>query len=139
MCGDRPVVMIDVTKTAQRYFSRGLELTATLYIIGVILAIANVIRFGWALEVSAAFSLTTLVMYGFGWKYIADNFPGSLSLFYMGGSVLRILLALPFILVCNMLVPTYDEFLTYAVTFIIFYLVMLAYDAVYFARVEKNK
>ena len=51
---------------------------------------------------------------------------------------MRMFLAIPFVVGYWMYSSSFNDVLRFVIVFIIFYLVMLAYDAIYFARVEKQ-
>jgi hypothetical protein len=61
-----------------------------------------------------------------------------LGKFYLAGSALRMLLAFLTILVYAIIVKERVMILSFAVIFMIFYLVLLAFDTIYFSKVEKN-
>ena len=88
--------------------------------------------------VSALFSLITASIYGGAWKAIAASSPAVLGKFYLAGSALRMLLAFLTILVYAIIVKERVMILSFAVIFMIFYLVLLAFDTIYFSKVEKN-
>ena len=90
------------------------------------------------LMVSALFSLITASIYGGAWKAIAAKSPAVLGKFYLAGSALRMLLAFLTILVYAIIVKERVMILSFAVIFMIFYLVLLAFDTIYFSKVEKN-
>jgi hypothetical protein len=79
-----------------------------------------------------------MFLYGIAWKYVARNYANSLSLFYLAGSGLRMIVAGMAVLIVYFLVPDYDVFRDFALIFVAFYIVMLGYDAYFFARYEKN-
>ncbi len=91
-----------------------------------------------SLLASALFSLVTMFLYGIAWKYVARNYANSLSLFYLAGSGLRMIVAGMAVLIVYFLVPDYGVFRDFALIFVAFYIVMLGYDAYFFARYEKN-
>ena len=110
-----------------------------LYQVGLL--VAHVTTHSYYLNmliVSALFSLITASIYGGAWKAIAAKSPAVLGKFYLAGSALRMLLAFLTILVYAIIVKERVMILSFAVIFMIFYLVLLAFDTIYFSKVEKN-
>jgi hypothetical protein len=58
--------------------------------------------------------------------------------FYLVGSVLRLLLALSVFLIYLVVVRKRQAVIGFALIFAIFYIVLLAFDCLYFVRVEKK-
>ena len=110
-----------------------------LYLVGILIAqVTTHSSYLNMLTISALFSLITASIYGGAWKAIADKSPAVLGKFYLAGSALRMLLAFLTILVYALIVKERVMILSFAVIFMIFYLVLLAFDTIYFSKVEKN-
>ena len=122
---------MDYNKVYKKYYKISLWLIAALYLIGM-LVVQCVMRSSYfhMLTISAVFSLLTASIYGGAWKAIAIQSPAA--------SALRMLLAFLVILVYALVVKNRQEIISFAVIFMIFYLVLLAFDTIYFARLEKN-
>ncbi|MCI6549786.1 MAG: hypothetical protein MR450_02870 [Prevotella sp.] len=89
---------------------------------------------------SAAYSLITCFAYGKAWVAVARRSPNVLSRFYMAASVLRMLLALAVVLVAAVVMRNDTmQMLSFIGVFAVFYLVLLVFDSIFFARVEKTK
>lgn len=129
---------MNIREIVKKYLTRGFALICTLYIIGIGVERIFTISLDWSLILSFTFSVITLFAYGLCWKVIAKSSPKSLTLYYMAGSVMRMFLAIPFVVGYWMYSSSFNDVLRFVIVFIIFYLVMLAYDAIYFARVEKQ-
>ncbi len=90
------------------------------------------------LVISSLFSLVTVIAYGQAWKYLASRSPRVLGKFYLASSTLRILFAFLVLLVYALVVKERTAVISFSVVFMIFYLVLLAFDTIYFSKVEKN-
>ena len=89
------------------------------------------------LVVSAIFSLVESTAYGEAWKAIAKSSPANLAKFYMAALVIKMvagtLVFLIYVLVCDK-----QNILGFTAIFALFYVVLLVFDCIYFARVEKK-
>ena len=89
------------------------------------------------LVVSAIFSLIASTAYGEAWKAIAKSSPANLAKFYLAAMVLKmmagVLVFLIYILVCDR-----QNILGFTAIFALFYVVLLVFDCIYFARIEKK-
>lgn len=131
--------MVDYNKVYKRYYKMNVWIIFALYLVGLL--VAHVTTHSYYLNmlmVSALFSLITASIYGGAWKAIAAKSPAVLGKFYLAGSALRMLLAFLTILVYAIIVKERVMILSFAVIFMIFYLVLLAFDTIYFSKVEKN-
>lgn len=89
------------------------------------------------LVVSAIFSLAASTAYGEAWKAVAKSSPANLARFYMAALVIKMiagtLVFLIYVLVCDR-----QNILGFTAIFALFYVVLLVFDCIYFARVEKK-
>lgn len=89
------------------------------------------------LVVSAIFSLVASTAYGEAWKAVAKSSPANLAKFYLAALVLKLmagtLVFLIYVLVCDK-----QNILGFTAIFALFYVVLLVFDCIYFARVEKK-
>lgn len=89
------------------------------------------------LVVSAIFSLAASTAYGEAWKAVAKSSPANLAKFYMAALVIKMmagtLVFLIYVLVCDR-----QNILGFTAIFALFYVVLLVFDCIYFARVEKK-
>lgn len=89
------------------------------------------------LIVSAIFSLIASTAYGEAWKAVAKSSPVNLAKFYLAALVLKLmagtLVFLIYVLVCDR-----QNILGFTAIFALFYVVLLVFDCIYFARVEKK-
>jgi len=90
--------------------------------------------------VSVAFNLIAGMAYGAAWKALARNSPENLAKFYLAGSAFRIMSGLLVVLVfCVLNKGNRSGILQFSIVFMTFYIVMLLFDTVYFAKVERTK
>lgn len=89
------------------------------------------------LVVSAIFSLVASTAYGEAWKAVAKSSPANLAKFYMAALVIKMVAGttvfLIYVLVCDK-----QNILGFTAIFALFYVVLLVFDCIYFARVEKK-
>lgn len=89
------------------------------------------------LVVSAIFSIVASTAYGEAWQSVAKSSPGSLAKFYLAASALKMMLGavvfLIYVVVCDK-----HNILGFAAIFALFYVALLVFDCIYFARVEKK-
>ena len=89
------------------------------------------------LVVSAIFSLVASTAYGEAWKAVAKSSPANLAKFYLAAMMLKmmagVLVFLIYVLVCDK-----QNILGFTVIFALFYVMLLVFDCIYFARVEKK-
>ena len=89
------------------------------------------------LVVSAIFSLVASTAYGEAWKAVAKSSPANLAKFYMAALFIKMiagtLVFLIYVLVCDK-----QNILGFTAIFALFYVMLLVFDCIYFARVEKK-
>ena len=89
------------------------------------------------LVVSAIFSLVASTAYGEAWTTVAKSSPANLAKFYLAASALKMMLGavvfLVYVVVCDK-----SNILGFAAIFALFYVVLLVFDCIYFARVERK-
>ncbi|SFF97924.1 hypothetical protein [Prevotella sp. KH2C16] len=131
----------NVNSIYRLYNKVSLWLIAAALLIGL-LAIQVVSSF-WlvkSLLFTAAYSLVVTIVYGRCWKSVALRSPNVLTRFYMAASTLKMILALVVILVGMVVLrASKPQLLGFVGIFAGFYLLLLIFDSVFFARVEKNK
>lgn len=89
------------------------------------------------LVVSAFFSIIASTAYGEAWKAIAKSSPANLAKFYLAALVIKMvagtLVFLVYVLLCDK-----QNILGFTAIFALFYVALLVFDCIYFARVEKK-
>ena len=87
--------------------------------------------------VSAIFSLVCSTAYGEAWQAVAKSSPANLTKFYLVAAALKMMAAalvfLVYVLMCDK-----TNILGFAAIFMLFYVILLVFDCIYFARVEKK-
>ena len=130
---------MDVNKVYKKYYKNNLWIIAGLYLIGLLVVqLTQQTAYINLLTISAVYSLITSSIYGGAWKAIASQPPTVMNNFYLAGSGFRMLLAFLTVVVYAMVVKERAMVIGFVVIFMIFYLVLLAFDTVYFYKVEKN-
>ncbi len=130
---------MDVNKVYKKYYKNNLWIIAGLYLIGLLVVqLTQQTAYINLLTISAVYSLITSSIYGGVWKAIASQSPTVMNNFYLVGSGFRMLLAFLTVVVYAMVVKERAMVIGFVVIFMIFYLVLLAFDTVYFYKVEKN-
>ncbi len=130
----------EVNKTAKRYNKAALYIIVALTLIGLLLV---QVTFSYELILSLVFSsvysLLTSVAYGNVWKHMAIGGTDKLTKFYLGGSVVKMLLALIVVVAGLFLLrSSKDLLLGFTAIFAAFFMVLLAFDCVFFARIAKS-
>lgn len=131
--------MSEINRKCVKYIS------GTVILIGVIsllMYIASII--GWVTDwmmpvaVSVAFFLVMEVADILVWRMVSLKSPDFLTTFYSSVSGFRMLLALAALFVCYFCVDE-GNMATFVVVFLIYYFVMLAHHAIFFAREANAK
>lgn len=123
------------------YNKVSLWLIAATSLIGLlVIQVALDLRLVNSLLFTAAYSLVVTFIYGRCWKSLARRSPNVLTRFYMAASALRMILALVVILVGTAILRgSKPQLLGFVGVFVSFYLLLLIFDCLFFAKVEKNK
>lgn len=131
--------MMDANKVYKKYYKNNLWIIAGLFLIGLLgVQLTQQTAYINVLTICAVYSLITSSIYGGAWKVIASQSPAVLNNFYLAASGFRMLLAFLTVLIYAMVVKERTMVIGFVVIFMIFYLVLLAFDTVYFYKVEKN-
>ena len=89
--------------------------------------------------VSVVFSLIASIVYGQCWCSVAKSSPTSLAKFYLVASILRMMAALLVVLISLFILrPDKNAILGFTAVFVIFYVILLIFDCIYFSRIEKK-
>ena len=130
---------MDANNVYKRYYKNNLWIIAGLYLIGLLVVqLTQYTSYINVLTISAVYSLISASIYGGTWKAIASQSPAVLNKFYLAGSGFRMLMAFFTVLVYAIVVKERPMVIGFVVIFMIFYLVLLAFDTIYFYKVEKN-
>ena len=131
---------MNIAKVERDYHKINLWIVSSLTLLGLlisqVLLKSNMVT---PLIVSSIFFLVTGILYGKTWKYFATNSPKVLGRFYLAGSMLRMFLAVIIILIGSFSYRGDKEnILTYVVVFVVYYIIAMFFDCLYFFRIEKN-
>ncbi|MBR1687517.1 MAG: hypothetical protein IJ710_03175 [Prevotella sp.] len=130
---------VDIVKTVSQYYRQALLILAALTLGGVLAGVATPISIMSAIGISLVFQLFCTVAYGQAWKAIARRSPETLPKLYLAGSAFRLMAAAIVLLICCVVNRNDVAALRWlAVVFIAYYIVMLIFDAIFFAKVSKN-
>lgn len=100
--------------------------------------ICNANQFVNPLAISVLYALASSIAYGLGWRSVAGTSPDTLSKFYLVASALRMLLALMVAVVFCVVSRDRESIINFIIVFAAFYVVMLIFDGVFFARLERK-
>ncbi|MDO4160341.1 MAG: hypothetical protein Q4D41_07785 [Prevotellaceae bacterium] len=92
-----------------------------------------------ALLVSILFSLFSSFAYGRSWKSMARMSQSGLTKFYLAAPALRLIAAAAVVLVYSLIVHERQPIIHFVSVFCAYYVVLLIFDCVYFAKVELRK
>jgi hypothetical protein len=128
-----------IDRVARKYKQYSIWIIAALMLLSLfVMQIMQDTALLKALVVTVIFSLVCNTVYGACWKKVAQSSPVNLIRFYLAGSVLRLLLVLTVFLIYFVVVREKHAVIGFAVIFAVFYIVLLAFDCIYFVRVEKK-
>lgn len=132
--------MLDIEAIERKYNKISIWLISGLTLGGLLLAQALVhTNFTTPLIISAVVFSILNSLYGKSWKAIAIKSPNVLGKFYLIGSMVRMFATLTAIVVGVLIYRQNKEMtIAYVAVFVVFYLVTLVFDSVYFFQVEKN-
>lgn len=89
--------------------------------------------------ISVIYVLVANAAYGLSWRAVASSSPGVLGKFYLVASVLRMLTAIIVAAVFCVISGSRDAIINFVLVFSAFYVVMLVFDGVFFARLERKR
>ena len=90
-----------------------------------------------ALTVSVVYSIIVNFAYGAFWGKVAKAAPNTMTRFYLAASALRLITAALVVVSFCMLIGDKGLIRSFIFIFFAFYFVMLIFDSVFFARIEK--
>jgi cytochrome c biogenesis factor len=90
--------------------------------------------------ISSVFHIICSLIYIYGWQAMARRSPEVLPKYFLASSALRLMAAAMVLLVfCVVNRGDIDSIKWFAVVFIIYYLVILAFDALFFAKISNKQ
>jgi len=130
-----------IDKTSKLYHKQSLWITVTITFAVFIAMGVNWLDISLvnALAVSVVYTVIVNYAYGLSWKHIAKSAPGTMAKFYLAASALRLITAaLVVVSYCIISRNDNESIRNFILLFFAFYIVMLIFDSVFFARIEKN-
>ena len=126
--------MDDLKKTTREYLITALFLALSMYIGTFFVKMED---YGL---ISAVFHVVCSTAYIGGWLALARRSPQTLPKYYLAGSAFRLMAAAAVLLVfCVVKRGDPGAIKWFSIVFIIFYLVMLVFDALFFVKVSKTR
>ncbi len=129
-----------IKQITKRYYIYSLRI-----IVGIALLSLLVISVGFSatafttpLVVSVLFSILSSLGYGAAWRSVAKSSPSNLTKLYLASSVFRLLLAAVVVIVYCLIKKEREAILDFIFIFCTYYVALLIFDCVYFAKVEKH-
>lgn len=90
------------------------------------------------LKTCIAFSFVAGFIYNRSWKKVVLGEKFDVTKFYLIASGVRMLVAAFVVLIYCVVVREFQAILSFVIMFLAFYFIMLVFDSVYFARIEKG-
>lgn len=126
--------MEGLKKTTREYIIYTMFFTLSMYIGALTVKMGN---YGL---ISALFHIICSIAYIGGWLALARRSPQTLPKYYLAGSAFRLMAAAAVLLVfCVVKRDDPEAIKWFSIVFIIFYLVMLVFDAIFFVKVNKTR
>lgn len=128
-----------ISRAYGRYCKYSLWLVAAAALITLL--IMNVCEIGGLISFLVICIVYTLIAngaYGVAWKGVAKSSSSVLTKFYLAASALRMLTAVLVVVAFCLLNNDATQIRNFVILFSSFYVVMLIFDGIFFARVEKK-
>lgn len=128
-----------IEQTSKRYCKYGIWLTAALTLLAIGAIGLNWIDMAFlnAIVVSAVYSLVVIFAYCASWKWIAKTSSVNMAKFYLAASAIRLMTAALVVVAYCILSQDKVSIRYFVLLFFAYYVMMLVFDSVFFARVEK--
>lgn len=128
-----------IEQTGKRYCKYGIWLTAALTLLAIGAMGVNLLEMTSldAIVVSAIYSLVMVFAYSASWKGIAKASPANMTKFYLAASAIRLITAASVVIAYCLLSKNKVIIRDFVLLFFAYYVIMLIFDSVFFARVEK--
>lgn len=126
--------------TSKRYFKYSLWLIAALTLMCSAAISINLLDYSFinALAISALYTIIINFVYVTSWSKISKSSPNTMTRFYLAASALRLISAALVVTAYCLISHDKDNIRDFALLFMAFYIVMLVFDSVFFARIEKS-
>ena len=130
-----------IDKTSKRYIKQSLWIVAAITFATSIAISVNWLNVSLtkALAIIALYTVIINLTYGYTWKHIAKSAPTAIGRFYLAASSARLITsAIVIISFCLINQNDREGIRSFILLFIAYYLVMLIFDSIFFAHIEKN-
>ena len=111
--------------------------------------LAGITLLGWCISLVVSYNISAFflfvplffamagIIHGSAWIFIEEHAPRQITLFYLLSKVLRMILAIMLVLVYLVFVQNNrQDTYVFVLSLFAFYIVMLVFDSIYFAKVE---
>lgn len=130
---------MDIDRTYARYLKTASALLVSLTVTGALLSLLTGVGRGWILIIATVFHAVCSMAYIYGWRAMARRSPETLPKYYLAGSAFRLMAAaIVLLVVCVVKRADIDAIRWFTIVFIVYYLAMLIFDAIFFANVSKK-
>jgi len=132
---------MDIDKTTSRYNRLTIWIVCGLGLLVLLgMQVANNMLLLEGLIWSVVFNLVCCLLYGQAWKAMARRSPELLPKFYLAGSAFRLMAAAIVVLaMCVIMRHDIIKLKWSALLFMVFYVITLLFDAIFFAKVSKTE
>ncbi len=130
-----------VSRISRKYYKYSLRIIVGIALLSLLVVSVrySISTFAIPLVVSVLFSLLSSWGYCAAWKSVAKSSPGNLTKLYLASSIFRLLLAaIVVIIYCLVNRGEKGVILEFILVFCTYYVALLIFDCVYFAKVEKH-
>lgn len=128
-----------INQTFGKYYKYSLWLVAAATLISLLfMNIYSIPGLVNSLVVCVIYTFIVNLLYGVAWKGVAKSSPGMLTKFYLTAPVLRMVTAATVVVAYCLLNRGNGNIRNFVLLFFVFYVVMLIFDGIFFARVEKK-
>ena len=129
--------VMDIQKTCKNYIQRSVVLIVGLCAMSIGVMLTSSLPLTWATVVSALFVLTVDVAAALLFRWVATKHANMLPSFFTGVSGFRFLLAL-MVLAVWFIVSDSKSMKIFFVVFLVFYMVTLVHQSIFFSRVSNR-
>lgn len=128
-----------ISRTSGKYYKYSLWLVAGTALLALLATnIYGKASLARPLAICTIYTLVVNIAYGAAWKSVAKSSPATLTKFYLAAPALRMMAALMVVVAFCLLSSDKTSIRDFILMFFGFYVVMLVFDGMFFARVEKK-
>ena len=128
-----------IDMTARRYNKISLWIIAALMLVTLfVMSVMQNTTMLNSLIITAVYSFVSSSAYGNAWKGVARLSPTSLTKFYLAAPAIRMMVAILVVVGYCLIVRQREAILHFVYIFLSFYAVLLIFDCIFFAQIEKS-